>query len=78
MVTTMRIELDPAVAPTLSVDEAANVLGVGRSTAYTAVHSGEIPSIRVGKRIRVPTAAVRRMLDLDPLAASTSEREVTK
>ena len=36
-----------------------------RSSAFAAVHNGEVPSIRFGKRIRIPTAAVRRMLELD-------------
>lgn len=57
--------LDPTDRPTLSVDEFAIVAGISRSTAFAAVHSGEVPSIRFGKRIRIPTAAVRRMLSLD-------------
>ena len=59
------ITLDPATKPTLSVDEFAVVAGISRSTAFAAVHSGDVPSLRFGKRIRIPTAAVRRMLDLD-------------
>ena len=59
------IQLDPTTHPTLSVDEFAIVAGISRSTAFSAVHNGEVPSIRFGKRIRIPTAAVRRMLALD-------------
>lgn len=55
----------PDQRPTLSVDEAAFVLGVGRATAYSAVKRGDVPSIRVSGRILVPTAALRRMLGLD-------------
>jgi excisionase family DNA binding protein len=62
------IQLDPTMKPTLSVDEFAIVAGISRSTAFAAVHSGEIPSLRFGKRIRIPTAAVRNMLRLDALA----------
>jgi excisionase family DNA binding protein len=61
----LMIELDPAVKPTMSVDEFAAITGVSRSSAFAAVHAGEVPAIRLGKRIRIPTAAVRRMLALD-------------
>lgn len=56
---------DPAARPTLTVEEAAELLGVARSTAYDGVRSGEIPSIRIGRRLLVPTAAIRSMLRLD-------------
>lgn len=59
------ITLDPITRPTLSVDEFATVAGISRSSAFAAVHAGNVPSIRFGKRIRIPTAAVRRMLELD-------------
>jgi DNA (cytosine-5)-methyltransferase 1 len=51
--------------PTLKVRQVAGFLGIGVSTAYTAVTAGEIPSIRLGGRVVVPTAALRRMLGLD-------------
>lgn len=44
---------------TLSVAEAARVLGIGRNAAYAGVHAGQIPSVRVGGRILIP----RRQLD---------------
>jgi excisionase family DNA binding protein len=47
---------------TLSVKEAAKLLGVGRNKAYEAARRGEIPTIRIGKRILVPVAALERML----------------
>ena len=59
------IDLDPTTRPTLSVDEFAVLAGISRSSAFNAVHSGDVPSLRFGKRIRIPTAAVRRMLALD-------------
>jgi len=48
---------------TLSVDEAARVLGIGRNGAYEAVARGEIPSIRIGKRILVPRRQLLELLD---------------
>jgi excisionase family DNA binding protein len=60
----MEISLDPAVKPTLSVEEVAIVLGLARSSAYEAIRRGQIPSIRVGRRLLVPTAALCRLLGL--------------
>jgi excisionase family DNA binding protein len=59
------IELDPLKKPTCTVDECAAVLGVARGSAYAAVKSGDLPTIRVGRRWLVPTAVLRRMLALD-------------
>jgi excisionase family DNA binding protein len=69
MTTDTTIDLDPTTRPTLSVEEAAGILGIGRSCAYAAVKSGEIPALRLGRRVRVSTAVVRRMLELDPTDA---------
>lgn len=56
---------DAAVQPTMTVEEAGKALGISRSTAYDAVRTGEIPSIRFGRRLLVPTAAIRNMVQLD-------------
>jgi excisionase family DNA binding protein len=42
--------------------DAAKLLGVSKGTAYEAARRGEIPTIRIGKRILVPVAALERML----------------
>lgn len=47
---------------TLTVEEAARVLGVGRNTAYEAVKHGDLPVIRIGRRMVVPKAAIERLL----------------
>lgn len=49
---------------TLSVEEAAQLLGIGRSLAYDLARSGELPGvIRLGqKRLRVSRAALERYL----------------
>lgn len=46
-----------------TVDEAAKFLGIGRAGAYQAVAQGEIPSVRIGRRILVPRQALERLLD---------------
>lgn len=47
---------------TLTVAEAGEALGLSRCGAYEAVSRGEIPSVRIGRRILVPRAALERML----------------
>ena len=47
---------------TLTVEEAAARLGIGRNAAYRGVRSGEIPSIKIGNRIVVPKAALNALL----------------
>jgi hypothetical protein len=56
---------DPAVEPTMNVDKVARAFHISRAKAYEAVKTGDIPSIKLGRRLVVPTAAVRRMLQLD-------------
>jgi excisionase family DNA binding protein len=47
---------------TYTVEQAAELLGIGRNQAYEATSTGEIPSIRIGKRILVPRVALETML----------------
>lgn len=54
---------------TVSVETAGKLFGLGKSGAYAAVHSGHIPSIRMGGRYVVPTAPLRKMLGLETEAA---------
>ena len=50
---------------TLTVAEAAACLGISRNTAYDAVRRGTVPSIRVGRRILIPTQALEALLAMD-------------
>lgn len=50
-------------ARTLTVDEAAKILGISRNLAYELVRLGQIPSVRLGRRIVVPRAALERLLE---------------
>lgn len=54
-----------SLPPTLTVERAAKVLGIGRSSAYEGVRSGEIPSIRVGRRVLVPTVRLLSLLGVE-------------
>ncbi len=47
---------------TYTVTEAAELLGIVRAAAYEAARSGQLPTIRIGKRILVSAVALERML----------------
>lgn len=53
--------------PTCSIEEAAQVAGVSAWALYKAVRAGEspFPVIRIGRRIRVLVAPLRRALGID-------------
>lgn len=57
----------PVQRPTFTVAEAADMLGVSRGHAYELVRRGEIPSIRLGRRLVVPRRALEGLVgDLAP------------
>jgi excisionase family DNA binding protein len=47
---------------TLTIEETAELLGVGRSTCYDAARRGEIRTVRLGRRILVPRDALHQLL----------------
>lgn len=50
---------------TMTVEEAAEVLGISRNLAYELVQRGELPSLRLGRRVVVPRAAMERLLGVE-------------
>ncbi len=46
----------------LTVVEVAKILRIGRISAYQAIERGEVPSIRIGRRILVPRIALEQLL----------------
>lgn len=55
MQTTSRALPDPIAEPTIGARRAAAILGISVRHMYAAIERGEIPSIRVGQRIVIPT-----------------------
>lgn len=47
----------------MTIEETANRLGVVPDTVYRAAKRGEIPTIRVGRKVLVPRAAFERLLE---------------
>lgn len=46
----------------ITVEEAARLLGLGRSAAYEAARRGQIPTRRLGRRVLVPVPALLEWL----------------
>ena len=61
--------MEPMTRQTLSVREAAEMLGISKAHAYDCARSGEIPSITLGRRVVIPRRALE---DLLGLTASTA------
>ena len=51
--------------PTMSIPEAAKILGIGVNGAYEAAKRGEIPTIKIGKRKLVIVTALKKMLGVE-------------
>ena len=49
---------EPSQALLLTVREAAKLMRIGRDMAYALVAEGKIPSVRLGRHIRIPRASL--------------------
>lgn len=47
---------------TVSVETAAQILGISRGAGYAAVRSGQIPSLKIGKRVLISRAWIEKVL----------------
>jgi excisionase family DNA binding protein len=54
---------DPACR-TVTVEQAGRILGISRGAAYARADDGSIPTIRLGKRLLVPKAALDKLLGI--------------
>jgi excisionase family DNA binding protein len=54
----------------LRVEQAGDLLGLSRSAAYRAAAGGDLPTIRFGRRLFVPTARLLELLGLSPRETS--------
>jgi hypothetical protein len=56
----------PAIAPaTVSVEQAGHILGLSRNGAYAAAARGDIPTVRIGRKVLVPHHRLLALLDGD-------------
>ncbi len=57
----------------LRADEAARVLGIGRSKVFEMLRAGELPVVRMGRSVRIPRQALSAWIAArteDPLSRS--------
>ncbi|MFT3851363.1 MAG: helix-turn-helix domain-containing protein [Ilumatobacteraceae bacterium] len=54
---------------TITVEEASRRLGISRGLGYSLVRRGELPAVRLGRRIVVPASAVERIIREHSIAA---------
>lgn len=50
---------------TLTVEETATLLGISRGSAYEAARRGQIPVVRIGRRLLVPRTRLEQLLGVD-------------
>ena len=59
---------------TITVEEAAEILGISRALAYSLVARQELPSLKLGRRVVIPRRALERLLELEPYAPTSGGR----
>ena len=57
------VERDSNDSLVLTAGETARLLRLSKTTVYDQIRQGSIPSIRIGKRILIPKAALMRKLE---------------
>ena len=55
--------LDGEARLLLRATEVAAVLGLGRATVYLLMASGELPTVRIGRAVRVPASRLRTWIE---------------
>jgi excisionase family DNA binding protein len=58
------VEMESNERLTVTVPEAATILGISRSFAYELIGRGELPVVRFGRRVVVPRRALETLLDV--------------
>jgi excisionase family DNA binding protein len=61
---------------TITVPEAGELLGLGRDAAYAAARKGEIPTLKIGRRLLVPVPELLAMLGATKTEGGKSPAEV--
>lgn len=58
---------------TYTVSESAELLGISRSTAYELVRTGDLPSLRLGRRIVIVRRAIESLLAGTPSGSALEQ-----
>jgi excisionase family DNA binding protein len=59
----LEVAMDRHESLTVSVVNAAQLLGVSRALAYELVARGELPSLRLGRRVVIPRRALEALIE---------------
>ena len=63
MQSTREISIEKSEKLLLKADEVARRLSLGRATVYLMMASGELPTFRKGRAVRVPARALERWIE---------------
>lgn len=61
---------------TMSVKEAAEILGISRSHTYALVRSEQLPSLKLGRRVVVPRVALEQFVKTNGLVIDLRDEAV--
>lgn len=64
----------PSLRLVYSIVEAGQLLGLSCNASYEAAKRGDIPTIRIGRRVLVPKAPFHRMIEAVPGSTSASDK----
>lgn len=59
--------------PVITIDEAAEALNLKRTATYEAARRGQLPSLRLGRRLFVPVPALLRLLNGDTVEPNSTD-----
>lgn len=68
---------DLAGRATITVPEAAQLLGIGKDAAYAAAARGELPTLRLSRRLLVPCPKLLELLGATPTDTGVASGDVT-
>ena len=68
----------PLDRPLLTVPEAADYLGIGKTLAWQLVQQGVLPSVRLGRLVRVPRARLDAWLASDDAGATLTKHRALR
>lgn len=58
------LQTDPQInRQTRKIEEAAEMIGIGERSTYALVRSGQLRSVRVGRKILIPLSAIAEFLN---------------
>jgi excisionase family DNA binding protein len=61
------------VTPLLTIEKAAQILGVARCTVYALINGGKLEAIKVGRILRVDPSAIERFKKANRVEPKTKD-----